>query len=267
MTIFTILGYDFFLRALLAGASLALVSPLVGLLVVVRRQSLIADTLAHGALAGVALGGLLGLNVTVSSFIFTIIAAIGIEWLRRSSRAPADANLSLFLSASLAIALIAFHLRPGGQAALSSALFGGILTISNFELITLFSAAVIIALTLIITWKEQFLLALDENLARAQGLKAGIYQGIFSIAVALMVAIGIKAVGVLLVGAIMIIPVLAANEWRLGFSKTALVGIAFAALSTTIGLFAAFFLDLPASAAIIIASLIVYALSRLVNAS
>jgi len=126
---FEIFQYSFMLRAFQAGIVVALLAPLVGVFLVLRRYSLIADTLAHVSLAGVALGFLLGFQPIITALGAVLLASLGVEKLRGSKVIYGDAALAVFLSGSLALALLFLSLANGFNVNIFKYLFGSILTV------------------------------------------------------------------------------------------------------------------------------------------
>src|SRR3972149_4800168 len=166
-----IFQFDLMIRAFAAGLAIAVVAPVIGMFLVVRRYSLMADTLAHVSLAGVAIGLLLGLNPVVTAIAASIIASIGIERLRTTKRMPGESILALFLSGSLAIAVILLSLAKGVNMNLFSYLFGSISVVSPLDLYLTLGLAVFLLLVVKLLYKEFFFLSFDTDLARASGIK------------------------------------------------------------------------------------------------
>ena len=130
-----IFQYDFMIRAFVAGVTIALLAPMIGMFLVVRRYSYLADTLAHVSLVGVALGVLTGINPIITAMGVAIAASLGIENLRENKRLFGESILALFLSGSLALAVVLMSLSKGFQGDLFSYLFGSITTVSFFSYI------------------------------------------------------------------------------------------------------------------------------------
>src|SRR3989338_6684013 len=123
MPLFEIFQYDFFIRAFIAGGITAVVAPLIGMFLVVRRYSLMADTLAHVSLVGVAIGIFTGINPAITALVTTVIAALGIERLRQTKQLFGESVLALFLSGGLAIAIVLISAAHGLNVNLFSYLF------------------------------------------------------------------------------------------------------------------------------------------------
>jgi zinc transport system permease protein len=260
---FEIFQYDFMLRAFAAGIAVAVIAPLIGAFLVVRRYSLMADTLAHVALLGAAFGFIFKIYPMLSAVLISIAAGLGIEKLRSSKRIPGDAALALFLSGSLAAAVVLMGIGRGFDANILSLLFGSIATVSPADLY--FIAALSLASIIIVGgfYKELFLTSLDDELARANGIKAGAFNILLVALAALVVSLAIKIVGALLIGALMVVPVITAIQFKLGFGLTVLAAIAISLFSVLSGLFVSYYLGLASGGTVVIISLIIFLASLL----
>jgi zinc transport system permease protein len=257
------LDYDFMQRALLAGILIGAVTPLLGMFLTVRRQALIADTLAHASLAGVALGVLLGIDPLLAAAAVAILAALLIERLRLLGWFSGDSLLALMLSGSLAFAVVAMSAVDKFNAGILQYLFGGITTVSNQDLWLIAGVAGSVLLLLVLLYKEFFLLSFDEDIAKAQGLKTGLLNTLLALMTALTVAAGIRVVGVLLVGALMVIPVLSAMRLGLSFRATSVIAVAISLLSVILGLLLSYYYDLAAGGVIVLVAIGIFAVTSL----
>lgn len=251
--------YAFLTRALIVGVVLACVAPLLGIFVVVRRQALVADTLAHASLAGVAIGILVFPRAPLFvAFVVAFAAALLIEQLRRRGNMPSDSALAIVLSGGLALALALFSWFKEGNAIVSNYLFGNITTVSTSETIMILAISAALIVTIGLLFERLFLLSFDETLARAQGLRADGLNALFSALTAALVTAGMRVVGVLLIGALLTLPVLAATQFRKSFSATTLIAVVIAVLGVVAGLFISYALNIATGATIVLALLALY---------
>src|SRR3989344_6637537 len=137
--------YSFAVRGIEAGAIVAIIAPLIGIFLVLRRYSLIADTLSHVSLAGLAIGSLLGINPILTALGATLLSSLGIERLRTSKKVYGESALALFLSGSLALAVVLLSIDRGLNVNLLNYLFGSILTVTSLDVYII----AILALTVI----------------------------------------------------------------------------------------------------------------------
>ncbi|MFZ2831934.1 MAG: metal ABC transporter permease [Minisyncoccia bacterium] len=256
-----IFQYDFMIRAFEAGIAIGIVAPLIGMFLVVRRYSLMADTLAHVSFAGVAIGLLLQINPIFSAIGLSVVAAFGIESLRNTRRIFGESVLALFLSGSLAVAVIILSLAKGFNANLFSYLFGSISTVSTSDLWITIILAVVVFLDVLFLYKELFFTSFDPELAEASGLPVKTINLTMVVLAAIAVAISIRIVGVLLIGALMVIPVIAAMQYGRGFRTTLFLSVLFSLLSVIFGLFASYYFDLASGGTIVVVALIIFLLS------
>lgn len=260
-----IFQYDFMIRAFIAGLIIAVIAPLIGIFLVVRRFSLIADTLSHVSLVGIALGVLLGINPVISALVTTVVASIGIEKLRKSKVIFEESILAVFLSGSLATALIIISLGNGFTVNLFNYLFGSITTVTTQDLFVILGFGLVTLFTVILFYKELFFIAFDEELATVQGIRVSFFNTLLIVLTAVSISLSMRIVGILLTSALMIIPVLTAMLWTKSFKSTLFLSIFFSVLSVFIGLFASYYLNLSAGGTIVEVTLFFFAGSWMVG--
>lgn len=256
-----IFQYDFMIRAFVAGITVALIAPMIGLFLVVRRYSYMADTLAHVSLVGVALGVLAGVNPILPAIGVATLASLGIERLRENKRLFGESILALFLSGSLALAVVLMSLSKGFQGDILSYLFGSITTVSFFDTVLILALAAVVIVFIFFFYRQLFLVTFHEELAYAEGLNTKAFNTFLIIAGAVIVSLSMRIVGTLLIGALMVIPVVTALQLRQSFQKTFWYSICFSLLSTIIGLFLSFYLNLSSGGTIVLVALFFFLIS------
>jgi zinc transport system permease protein len=259
------LAYDFMQRALVAGALTALICPAIGVFLVPRRLSLIADTLAHIALAGVALGLVLGASPLLGALVVTLLGAVGIEGLRARGALAGDASLAVFLSGGFALAVVLISLARGFNADLFAVLFGSILTVSPTDIWLILGLAAVVGVTIGTFYRQLFTVTMNEDLARTSGIPVAILNLILTLLTALTTVVAMRMVGVLLVSAMIVIPTLTGFALGRSFRQALAIGIAMALVSVASGLIAAFYLRLAAGGAIVLTALAIFAAASLVR--
>lgn len=259
------LHYGFVVRGVAAGLIIALVAPLIGTFLVLRRYSLIADTLAHVAFAGVALGVLLGINPIFATLGTTLVASVAIERLRESRRLSGDAALSLFLSGSLALAIILLSFHRGVAVNLASYLFGSIVTVTPTDVWVIGLLGALVAIVVLTLLRPLIAVAFDEDVARVSGVPVTALNTLFIILTALTIALAIPIVGVLLVAALMVIPALTALQFRRGFRGTLIVAEGVSLASVVIGMLASFAFNLSSGGTIVLVALGFFFISLWLN--
>lgn len=252
-----IFQYGFIVRGFQAGIMIGLIAPLIGIFLVLRRYSLIADTLAHVSLAGVALGLLLKINPLMTAIMTSVTSSVLIDRLRLSKRIYGESALAIFLSGSLAVAVVLVSLARGLNANLFSFLFGSILTVkqSDVGMIAAIGTFVILAITAL--YKELIYITFDEESAAVSGIPTRIINTFFIALAALTVSVAIPIVGVLLISALIVIPVVAALQLRKSFLVTVILAECISVFSVVAGLFLSYFFGLPSGGVIVLTSLTV----------
>ncbi|MBN2782893.1 MAG: metal ABC transporter permease [Campylobacterales bacterium] len=260
-----ILEYDFMQRAFLAGIVIALLASISGTFVVLRRYSMMSETLAHSALVGVAVGLIAGYNPMWIAVFMAIFSAWLIEYLRSHFSLYSDAVLAIFLSGALAIAVIIVSLGGAFNNSLFSYLFGSILAVSVEDIITIciFGG---ISLALLLTFsKELYFIAYDEEVAQTSGIKVKFLNFLFVTIVAVIIALSIRVVGSLLIGALMVMPAISALQYKKGFVNTMLMAVFFAIMGVISGMLFSFYFSLPSGATIVLSVLAIFVFSLLAN--
>jgi zinc transport system permease protein len=254
------LEYSFMHRAFAAGAVTALICPAIGVFLVPRRLSLIADTLSHVALAGVALGLLLGVSPVLGALVVTVAGAVGMERLRAGGALQGDAALAVFLSGGFALAVVLISLARGFNADLFAILFGSILTVSPADVWLIVALGAVVAVTIGSFYPQLLAITLNEDLARTSGVPVAGLNLLLTVLTALTTVVAMRMVGVLLVSAMIVIPSLTGFALGRSFRQATFIAIVMALASMTAGLIAAYYLRLAAGGAVVLTALIVFAL-------
>jgi zinc transport system permease protein len=206
-------------RAFAAGAITALICPAIGVFLVPRRLSLIADTLAHVSLAGVALGLLVGVSPIAGALAVALVGALGLERLRARGSLGGDAALAVFLSGGFAVAVVLISLARGFNADLFAILFGSVLTVSPGDVWLIAGLGALVAATVGLFYQQLLAITLNEDLARTSGVPVTALNLVLTILTALTTVVAIRMVGVLLVSAMIVIPSLTGSRWAGAFAR------------------------------------------------
>lgn len=255
-----LLSYDFMQRALVAAALVGLVAPLIGVFLVQRRLALLGDGMGHVALSGVGIAFLVGSAPVPTALAAAAIGAVVIELIRARSRTAGDLALALIFYGGIAGGVF-FTALAGGRSstALNQYLFGSLSTVAATDLVWLGLAATVVLVVLLVFGREIFVMALDPDVARTQGIRTTAMSMLLTVLAAFTVVLGMRTVGLLLVSAIMIVPIAAAQQLTRGFLTTAAVGVVIGEVSAILGLVAAFELDVPPGPAIVFLALGLFA--------
>ncbi|ABB45337.1 ABC-3 [Sulfurimonas denitrificans DSM 1251] len=262
---FEMFEYDFMQRAFIAGIIIAILASISGTFIVLRRYSLIGETLAHSALLGVAIGLVAEYNPLWMAVLFALFSAWLIEYLRSAFSIYSDAILAILLSGSLSLAIIIVSLGGAFNNSLFSYLFGSILSVSSEDIVVISIFGAISLVTLLLFSKEFYFIAYDEEVAKTSGVKVNFLNFLLVSVVAIIIALSIRIVGSLLISALMIIPTIAALQFRVGFLKTVLLSLVIALFSVVAGMTLSFYFSLPSGATIVVCVLFIFILSLIIN--
>ena len=267
----SIFRYEFLQNAFASGLIIGFIGPLLGVFIVVRRLSLIADALSHVTLAGIAgslylsqsVGALALLNPLYLGIVASVTGSLFIERLRRLYKHYEELAIPIIMSAGLGFGAIFISLAEGFSSDLFSYLFGSVSAVSRQDLWIIIGITVIVILFLGLFFKELFVLSFDEEYAKASGLPAKWIHVLFMIVTALVIAGSMRIVGILLVSSLMTLPVAAAMRISKSFKQAILLSVIFGELSVIVGLITAFYLDLAPGGTIVVTSIIILLLTIL----
>jgi zinc transport system permease protein len=247
-----IFTFPFFQRALLGGLLIGGMTPLLGIFLVLRRMSMIGDTVAHVSIAGVALGFLIQVYPIGVGLVFAVIAALAIEKLRSAYRTYAELSIAIIMSGGIALATFLFTLGPGFDANVTSFFFGSIYSLDRTDLLTISIVCIIVLVIITMFAKEYFLLTFDEDAASVGGLPTRLLNLMLTILTALVISVAIKIVGALLVSALLTIPVACSLLITRSFRQSIIWAIVIAETAVLIGLVAAGIFNLAPGASIVL---------------
>ncbi|MBP2653808.1 MAG: ABC-type transporter, integral rane subunit [Firmicutes bacterium] len=250
--------YDFMQRALIAGLITAVACPLIGIFVVVRRQAMIGDGLGHIAFAGVMGGYVLGVYPTAVAALVTMLGAAAIEFVRHRHMRQADTALAIFFYSGIALAVIFSSMAKVPGNGMIGVLFGSILTVTGADIWLIAGSGVLVLGVMHRYFDRLLLMAFDEDVAHVSGINTGLTGTIFSMMAALVVVVGMRVVGILLVSSLMVIPVAAAQLLRRGFRATLALAVAFSVISVLGGLVLSFNLDIAPGGTIVVTAVAIY---------
>ena len=260
-----IFEFDFMIRAFIAGIFIALTAPSFGMFAVVKRYAMLSDTLAHIALLGVAIGVLFGFSITVSTILISGLAAVLIEYVRSYKKVYSDSVLSIFLSAALAFSIIIVSMSGSFNSSLFDYLFGSIVAVSDEDIVLIVCFFILSLSFLALNYDKLLLSSFNEELAIANGVNVRVINISFTALVGVSVAISIKIIGALLIGALMIIPVISAVAFKKSFFHTWIIALAIGVFSVIAGLFASFYFSFPSGATIVVILFTLFCISLMLQ--
>lgn len=248
----------FMQRAVIGAVLTGVMGGMLGSFTVLRQLSFFSDALGHSALLGISIGLLLGLNPSVVVLPFAVVFALAVTYLLERTHLWTDALLNIIYSSSLAIAIITLSFVGRYKGGINHLLFGDILAVRELDLV--FSALLLMVCIVFIglTLRTQMLLTLHEPLAIARGVSVITHRTIFIVLLSLAVGISIKAIGVLLVSAFVVIPACAARLLSRTFTHYVLLSAGIGALSAVFGMVGSAAFNLPSGPSIVAAQLLIF---------
>jgi zinc/manganese transport system permease protein len=256
--IITLFQLPFMQRALLSGVLTGLMGGMLGSFTILRQLSFFSDALGHSALLGISLGILLGLNPTAILLPFAVLFALGVNYLLEKTQLWTDALLNIVYSSSLALSIILLSFVGTYKGGLHNLLFGDILAVQTPDLILSGLLLVVCTLFVGLTLRAQMLITLHEPLAIARGIAVPTHKNIFIILLSLVVGISIKAVGVLLISAFIVIPACASRLLSRNFTHHVIFSAILGALSAMLGMILSASWNLPSGPSIVVTQLVIF---------
>lgn len=244
--------YEFMRRAFFAAVIIALIAPLIGTTIVLKRLSAIGDATSHSALGGIAFGLMIGINPILGAILFSLFAVIGIEGLRKTFGDYSEIATVVVMSAGIGLTAVLSGFIKNGGSDLNSFMFGSIVAISDFEIwLTLILGIVVIILTSLFH-KEIFYVTFDEEGAKLAGVKTGRINFLIMLMTAVTVSLASRIVGALMISSLLVIPVAAAMMTARSYKQTIIYSIFFAEAFTIGGLFLSYYADLRPGGTIVL---------------
>lgn len=263
--LFDILQYGFMQRALLSAVAISIICSIVGLFLVLKRHSLFGDALAHVAFGGIALGLFTGIYPILTAYVVSILAAVGVNKLRESTKIPPDSSIAVLLTSGLAIGVILISISGGFTLDLFSFLFGNILLVSNEDLIMILITDAIVVPIIYVLYKKLILTVFDENQAKVSGLNVTWINTLFIVLASITIIASIRLVGVLLISSLIVIPNITALLLGKGFKKTIFISCAISVFSVVFGIVASYYVNLVPSGTIVLTMVSVFIVTIIVK--
>lgn len=246
------LQYEFIRNALMVGFLVSIACGVVGTYVVIKRIAFISGSISHTAYGGIGLGYYLGINPMVGATFFTLFSALAMGEVSHRMKDREDTVIGIMWAIGMALGVIFVKLSPGYTADLMSYLFGSILTVPHNELILVLILDIIILLTVGLFHDQFTMVAFDEEFAQVIGISTRFYNGLLLCLIALTVVVMIRAVGIILVIALLTIPPSIAGQYTRSMGSMMGLSILLGAVFTTGGLYLSYLFDLPSGATIIL---------------
>jgi zinc transport system permease protein len=245
-------------QAFQASFLISLIAPILGLFLILRRQTLLADTLSHVSLVGVALGLLLGINPTWTNIFVVILISVLLEYIRAAYKSYSEISIAILMSGGMAVALVLMSLSDGSSMSLNNFLFGSIVTISFEQVLFLLFMTIGVLVLYALFKRPMYVLTFDEETAYTAGLPVQFMSIAFNVITGITIAVVMPIVGALLVSAIMILPAAISMRLSKSFTGVILIGIVIAMIGMFGGLAISYFVGTPPGATITLIFLVLF---------
>ncbi|WP_261881905.1 zinc ABC transporter permease subunit ZnuB [Vibrio pelagius] len=256
---------EFLLPSILAGLGIALIAGPLGSFVVWRKMAYFGDTLAHASLMGLALGFLLEINLYLALLICCLMLAVLLVTLQKQKLVATDTLLGILAHSALSLGLVAVSFLDNVRVDLMSYLFGDLLAVSPTDLVFIYSGAAAVALVLAIFWRPLLSTTVNEDLAAVEGINIDLMRLVLMLMVGIVIAVGMKFVGALIMTSLLIIPAATARKFAQTPEQMAFIASGIGSLAVLGGLSLSWFYDTPAGPSVVITATAMFMLSQMVK--
>lgn len=255
---------EFLLPSILAGIGIALIAGPLGSFVVWRKMAYFGDTLAHASLMGLALGFLLDINLYLALVVCCLTLAVILVTLQKQQLIAPDTLLGILAHSALSIGLVAVSFLDNVRVDLMSYLFGDLLAVSAQDLLFIYAGVVAIAAALFIFWRPLLSTTVNEELAAVEGVNTDLIRLVLMLMVGIVIAVGMKFVGALIMTSLLIIPAATARRFASSPEQMAFTAAFLGVVSVLSGLTLSWHFDTPAGPSVVISATSLFVLSQLV---
>jgi zinc transport system permease protein len=261
------LDSEFMRLAFAAGAVIGLLAPAVGFFLVQRNMSLVGDGVGHTAFAGVAAGYLLGVSPVLTALVAAVAGAVGIEWLRSRRQTVGDQALALLFYTGLAAGVVLASAAGALNVNLFAFLFGSILTVTREDLVVVALLGLGGLATVALLYRALVGVVVDEEGARVAGVPVAALNVLVAGLAGLTIGLSMQIVGILLIAALMVLPVIASGQVAWSMRSSILLAMGIGLASVFAGLTVAYHADLPPGGAIVLVAAGAYVVTSLTEAA
>lgn len=254
---------EFLLPSILAGLGIALIAGPLGSFVVWRKMAYFGDTLAHASLMGLALGFLFNINLYFALLICCLMLAVLLVTLQKQKLVATDTLLGILAHSALSLGLVAVSFLDNVRVDLMSYLFGDLLAVSPTDLVFIYAGAAVIGLVLAIFWRPLLSTTVNEDLAAVDGINIDLMRLILMLLVGIVIAVGMKFVGALIMTSLLIIPAATARKFSSTPEQMAFLASVIGSIAVFGGLSLSWFYDTPAGPSVVISAAAMFMLSQM----
>ncbi len=262
-TFIELFGYGFFQNAILAAVFTSISCGIVGAYIVSKRIVFISGGITHASFGGIGMGYFFGFNPIIGAMIFSVMSALGIEYLSKKTEIREDSVIAILWSLGMAVGVIFIFLTPGYSANLMSYLFGNILTVSKLNIYLLATLSIVLVGIFYFMFKTILFVAFDEQYARAIKLPVEFTNYLLITLVALTIVLNIRVAGIILVISLLTIPQTIASIFSKDFKKIIWLSIVIGFIGSFFGLLLSYYFNIPSGATIIFFMVLLFILSKI----
>lgn len=257
--------YQFFTNALLTAILTSISCGIIGTYIVSKRLVFISGGITHTSFGGIGMGYFLGMNPLIGAAIFSILSALGIEYMSKKTEVREDSAIAIMWSFGMAIGIIFIFLTPGYAPNLMTYLFGSILTVTSLDLMISFAVTMLVIIFFLMFYKAILFVSFDPDFAKARQINVDFLNYVLITLVALTIVINIKVAGIILIISLLTIPQASANIFFKDFKKIIFLSI-FIGLSGSIsGLILSYYINIPSGATIIFTLVLIFLILRMIK--
>ncbi|GAB7220655.1 zinc ABC transporter permease subunit ZnuB [Vibrio comitans] len=253
---------EFLLPSLLAGFGIAIIAGPLGSFVVWRKMAYFGDTLAHASLMGLALGFLLDINLYLALVVCCIALAIILVTLQRQQLVATDTLLGILAHSALSLGLIAVSFLDNVRIDLMGYLFGDLLSVNNYDVMFIYMGATVVMLLLVAFWRPLLSSTVNEELAAVEGVNISLMRLLIMLMIGLVIAVGMKFVGALIISSLLIIPAATARRLCSSPEQMAIMASIIGMICVCTGLSMSWFYDTPAGPSVVVSATVLFLLAQ-----
>jgi ABC-type Mn2+/Zn2+ transport system permease subunit len=262
-TISEFLAYPFIQRALLASVMVGVLCPFVGNFVILRRMSFFSDAISHAAFAGIAVGALLGMDLSLSSVLFAILIALLIAFLSEKTTLSHDTVIGIAFSGAIATGMLIIGMMKKFRGDIFTFLFGDILAITSTDLLLIFFFTLLTVAILLFFMKPLLYITFNRDLARVEGINVRFFEYLMFMIIAVVITVSLKIMGIILVTSLLIVPAASAKNLASNMKGLFILSCVFGVASGMLGLTASVYLNTSSGPTIVLISIWIFFMTML----
>lgn len=263
--IINILSYSFIQRALICGIAISICAALIGVILVLKNYSMIGHGLGEVGFASLTLAVALDLPPLYISIPIVLISAIIIMIISQKKGESGDIQIALVSTGALALGIIITSISTGFNIDVSNYMFGSILSMTKNDVIISLILSISVLIVYMIYYNRLFMISYDEKFAKSRGISVSFYQFLISFLTALIVVLGMRMMGTLLISSLIIFPAVIAKGLSKSFKELIILSGIISIICFILGIFVSFFLNFPTGASIVIVYILLLGITKIVN--